>query len=78
MTSTMLVMHTAAGLLHQQQLMQSASQLANPVAAHGNYRNYYGYRGSAEDDPRLQVTPSDMLSDMRSAGLIAVVWWRPQ
>lgn len=65
MTSTMLVMYTVATLLQQQQLMQGASQPASPVAAHGNYRNYYGYRGSAEEDPRLQVTLSDMLSDMQ-------------
>lgn len=57
MTATLLVMHTAVNRLldQQQQRALQGGPHAGAVAVHGNYRNYYGYRGSAEEDPRLQV-----------------------
>ena len=55
MTATLLLMQTDAAAQQRQQQGKQDGAPAGQVAVHGNYRNYYGYRGSAEEDPRLQV-----------------------
>lgn len=56
MTSALLVIQSATEAHHQFQQQQSPrEQSGKTVSAYGNYKNYYGYRGTADSDPRLQV-----------------------
>jgi hypothetical protein len=57
MTSALLVIQSATEAHHQfQQQQSSREQSGKTVSAYGNYKNYYGYRGTADSDPRLQAS----------------------